>query len=78
MEDNNVQNINIDANVHDFINQGTKEWNIHSISNILPPNVLSYIKSIPIPLSPMEDRILWGYSQDGKFTLKSTAWPIIL
>ena len=62
MEDDNVQNINLDAKVHNSINQGTKEWNIHSISNILPPNVLSSIKSIHIPLSPMEDTILWGYS----------------
>ena len=32
------------------------------------------IKSIPIPSGPMEDRVLWGFSQDGRFTLKSVTW----
>ena len=27
VEDNNLQYINLDAKVHDFINQGAKEWN---------------------------------------------------
>ena len=36
-----------------------------SISNILPLNVIENIKTIPIPCSPIEDRILWGFSQDG-------------
>ena len=34
------------------------EWNILIISNSLPPNVLLDIKSIPIPSSPVENRVL--------------------
>ena len=49
VEDNNLQYIDWDAKVHDFINQETKEWNIQSISGFLPPNMLSDIKSIMIP-----------------------------
>ena len=49
VEDNNLQYIDWDAKVHDFINQETKEWNIQSISSFMPPNVSSDIKSIMIP-----------------------------
>ena len=56
---------------NDFINHNTKELNFHSISTILPLNVLANIRAILIPYSPIEDRILWGFSKDGKFSLKS-------
>ena len=72
IDENNLHYISLDAKVHDFINHDTKEWNIHSISSILPQNVLTDIKAIHIPWTPIEDRILWDCSQDGKFTLKST------
>ena len=36
MDENNLHYISLDAKVHDFINHDTKEWNIHSISSILP------------------------------------------
>ena len=60
--------------MHDFINKDTKEWNLQSILTFLSSNVLVDIKVIPIPSSPIENRIFWGFSQDGKFTLKSTTW----
>ena len=40
----------------------------------LSSNVLVDIKVIPIPSSPIENRIFWGFSQDGKFTLNSITW----
>ena len=47
--------------VYDFINHETKEENTHSISIILPQNVLLEIKAILIPYSPIEDRIRVGF-----------------
>ena len=55
VDDNNLQYINLDAKVNDFINHETKEWNINLISNILFPNAIAN-KAIPIPCSPIEDR----------------------
>ena len=69
VDDDNLLCINLDAKVHEFINHETKEWNISSVSTIIPESVLAYIKAIPC--SPIEDTFLWGFSQDRKFTLKS-------
>ena len=52
--------VNLDAKVHDFVNHETKELNINSISTIFPLNVILDIRAIPIPCSPVDDRILWG------------------
>ena len=76
VEADNLHLVNLDAKVHDLINHETKEWNIHSVSTILPPNVISDIRAIPIPCSLVDDRILWGFSQDGKLSLKSTTWAM--
>ena len=54
----------------------SKEWNLQSISSIIPLNVLSDIKAILIPSCPLCDRIFWGSSQDGKSTLKSATWAM--
>ena len=62
--------------MHEFINHGTKECNFSSVSTIIPESVLAVIKAIPIPYSPIEDKFFWGFSQDGKFTLKSASWAI--
>ena len=74
VDENNLYFINRDAKVHKFIDQETKEWNLRSIVSFLPSNVLADIKAILIPFSPIEDRIIWGYSQDGNFNLRSATW----
>ena len=70
VDENNRQIINWDAKVHDFIDHDKNEWNLHSIGTFLPTNVIVDIKEVPIHFSPMEDRCSWGFSQDGRFTLK--------
>ena len=64
--------LNRDAKVYDFINQETN----HSLSSLLPPNILVDIKAVLVPCSSMEDRVEWGFSQDGNFILKSTTWAM--
>ena len=76
VDENHLHYINWYAKVYDFINQDFKEQNLQSISSILPLNVLADIKAIPIPSSPLCDRIFWEFSQDGKFTLKLATWAI--
>ena len=73
VDDNNLQYINLNVKVNGFINYETKEWNINSVSTILPLNAIADIKAIPVPYIPIEDKFLWGYSGDRKFTLKSAA-----
>ena len=73
---NNFHFINRDAKVHEFIDQETKEWNLRSIVSLLPSNVLADIKAILIPFSPIEDKIIWGYSHDGNFNLRSATWAM--
>ena len=70
------QYINLNAKVRDFINYDTREWNISSVSNILTLIVIVDIKAIHILCNPMEDKILWGFSQDGKSSLKSATWTM--
>ena len=62
VDDDNLQYINLDTRVHDFLNHDTKEWNINSFSNILSISVVANVKAIYIPCSPIEDKILWGFS----------------
>ena len=62
VDENHLHYINWDAKVYDFINQDSKEWNLQPISSILPLNVLSNIKAIPVPSCPLCDRIIWGFS----------------
>ena len=56
VDENNMQYINWDAKVHEFIDHDKKEWNLHSIVVFLPSNVLANIKVVPIPASPLENK----------------------
>ena len=76
MDENNLHLINRDVKTHDFIDQETKEWNLHAIVSLLPSNVLADIKAIPIPLFCLEDKVIWGFSQDDNFTLRLATWVI--
>ena len=58
VDENNLHYImNWDVKVHNFLNQDTKEWNLQVISTFLSLNVLTDVKALPIPFSPIEDRI---------------------
>ena len=70
-DDDNLLCINSEAKVHNFINHKSKEWNIILVSTIIPQSVLADIQAILIPCSPIDDKFLWGFFQDRKFTLKS-------
>ena len=57
VNDDNLQCINLEAKVHEFINHETKEWNISWVSTIIQ-SVLIDIKTIHIPCSSIEDKFL--------------------
>ena len=54
--------------MYDFIDQDNKEWNLTSVTSLLPSNVVLDIKAIPIPSCSIEDMVFWGFSQDERFT----------
>ena len=51
MDEDYLQAINWDAKVYEFIYHDRKEWDLHSIASLLPTNVLTYMKAVPIPTS---------------------------
>ena len=47
--------------MYDFINQYNKEWNLSSLASLLPSNVVTNIKAIPIPSSPIRGYGFLGF-----------------
>lgn len=71
--DHDNQRNNINANVSDFISiQGVWNWNI--LNEILPSSIVKDIKCLHIPLNKIEYKLLWGYSANGEYTVKSAIW----
>lgn len=54
MDENNLHHINWDAKVDEFIDQHGNECDLSCISSLLPSNVISDIKTIPIPSTSLE------------------------
>lgn len=48
--------INVDAKTSDFINYN-KHWNLNTLMNILPKNIIHMIRNTPIPIKDIEDKI---------------------
>ena len=74
VDDSNLQYINLNAKMFEFINYDTKELNIQSISIILPSNALAYIRAITIPYSPIE--YCEVSLKMGNSLFKSTTWAM--
>ena len=55
VDENKRSYINRDAKMYDLINQ--EKWNAHSLSSLLPPNVLADVKTVSVPCSFIEDRV---------------------
>ena len=52
-----------------------KSWNIQKLHQFffLEDEVTS-ILSIPLGVNPIEDRLMWHYTENGNFTIKSGYW----
>ena len=78
VDEGSLQSTNWYAKVYEFVNHDKKERNFHSIAAFLSSNVLVDIKVVPILASSLDDKICWGFSQDSRFSLKSSTWaPIV-
>lgn len=50
----------------------TKQWNMRKLENILPIHVINKIKAILIPFSDINDKMAWGFSQDGNYSFEAS------
>lgn len=57
--------------VADFINWGSRSWNLDMLEGKVCREDLELIKTIPIPLYPKQDRLVWHYSTNGLFSVRS-------
>jgi hypothetical protein len=54
-----------------MINQHTAAWNIPLIDSIFMPSEGELIKQIPITQNTMKDKLMWPYTKDGCYDVKS-------
>lgn len=57
--------------VADLIDTDTKKWKEDALTNLFSPSEAEVIKSIPISLGGREDKIVWHYTTNGAFSVKS-------
>lgn len=60
--------VDLNQKVEDFVI--ADRWDLQSLNSLLPPGIVDSIKVIP--LSHREDKLIWGPSSDGRFSVKST------
>ena len=49
-----------------------RAWDVVKVRNTLPSHEAKVVKSIPISISLPEDSIIWAWTPNGRFTVKST------
>lgn len=62
-------NLNLNAKVSDFIQNQT--WNYDKLSQVIDDDVIEKILTIPLPLSPLPNKLIWGPAPNGNFSIKS-------
>ncbi|KAG6730912.1 hypothetical protein I3842_01G104000 [Carya illinoinensis] len=59
------------AQVSDLVDHEFRRWDGNLLNKLFPQEVVDIIRSIPISLGNREDRLGWGGTPNGKFTVKS-------
>ena len=72
LDDNQINSIDLDAKVVDFISNGS--WDRTKLSSVLNSHIVDQICGIPIPSSSFEDSFIWGPSSNGIFSIKLASW----
>lgn len=67
-----VSYINKEAKVGEFIAR-MKNWKCNNLKEYLPDDIIDKIDSITIPLSNIEDKIVWKFS-DRDFFFETGKW----
>lgn len=66
-------NINANDKASNFIN-GTKGWKLGELHHLPPSHIVEMIGNSPILVLDVQDRIIWKYSADGSFSIKTATW----
>ena len=61
-----------DATVSVLIDSDHRCWMEETINNIFLPHEAALILSIPLSLSPCEDRLFWPHNPDGSYSVRSS------
>ncbi|KAI5338965.1 hypothetical protein L3X38_018237 [Prunus dulcis] len=61
--------LNLQLVVADFLTDQC--WNIVKLKDVVDDDILDKIISIPLPLAPLEDQLIWGPDPKGIFSIKS-------
>lgn len=59
--------------VGDFVTL-TKQWNIDMFINILLEQIINKIKAIPIPVTNMDDKIIWKITFNGEYLVQQRGY----
>ena len=57
--------------VSQFIRADQHAWNVSFIQELFDPEDIQAILSIPLPITPKEDKLIWVLNSKGEFTIKS-------
>ncbi|KAH7861063.1 hypothetical protein Vadar_021190 [Vaccinium darrowii] len=57
--------------VRDLIDEGTKTWRTELVKGILWEEEANEVLAMPLPLSPSDDRLIWHYTSNGLYSVKS-------
>ncbi|XP_010513742.1 PREDICTED: uncharacterized protein LOC104789794 [Camelina sativa] len=69
---NKEQMINLNLRVSELItNQG--DWNLQALQELFPPCDVIKIRSFP-PDTRLQDRLVWAYTNNGHYSVKSGYW----
>lgn len=52
-----------------------KSWNLDSLANILPQNIIKMIRNTPSPITITDYKMYWKFTSIGQFSIKSATWP---
>ena len=60
--------------VSDFVNQVTKEWDVHLLEQYVNLDDIPLIRSLAIRSTHRRDTFCWNYTRNGQYTVKSGYW----
>ncbi|XP_050231746.1 uncharacterized protein LOC126680641 [Mercurialis annua] len=64
--------------VCDLMNEDTCKWNSALVSRLFDEEDYAAILNIPIPYSHVADRLVWDFTKDGQYTVKSGYYKELL
>lgn len=69
--------LNREAKVQALFSETGRDWNVNMVNEIFWPNEVATILSLPISQRNEEDKMVWGLTPKGTFTV-SSAYKAIL